>query len=58
VLLAALPACADVIHLKNGRTIWADQVRETKNRVEYDLGEDTYACLLYTSTSRTKLAGV
>jgi tetratricopeptide (TPR) repeat protein len=43
VLLAALPACADVIHLKNGRTIWADQVRETKNRVEYDLGEDTYA---------------
>ena len=43
MLLAALPACADVIHLKNGRTIWADQVRETKNRVEYDLGEDTYA---------------
>jgi len=43
VLLAALPACADVIHLKNGRTIWADQVRETKTRVEYDLGEDTYA---------------
>src|SRR5208337_3776743 len=43
VLLAALPAPADVIHLKNGRTIWADQVRENKNRVEYDLGEDTYA---------------
>src|ERR1700687_758634 len=43
VLLAALPACDDVIHLKNGRAIWADQVRETKNRVEYDLGEDTYA---------------
>src|SRR5271157_935090 len=45
VLLPALPAPADVIHLKNGRTIWADQVRETKNndRVEYDLGEDTYA---------------
>jgi tetratricopeptide (TPR) repeat protein len=45
VLLPALPAPADVIHLKNGRTIWADQVRESKNsdRVEYDLGEDTYA---------------
>ena len=43
VLFATLPAPADVIHLKNGRTIWADQVRETKDRVEYDLGEDTYA---------------
>jgi len=45
VLLPALPAPADVIHLKNGRTIWADQVRESKNkdRVEYDLGEDSYA---------------
>jgi len=45
VLLAALPASADVIHLKNGRTIWADQVRESKDkdRVEYDLGDDTYA---------------
>jgi hypothetical protein len=43
VLLLALPAPADVIHLKNGRTIWADQVRESKDRVEYDLGEDTYA---------------
>src|ERR1035438_3505136 len=45
VLLAALSARADVIHLKNGRTIWADQVREDKNkdRVEYDVGEDTYA---------------
>ncbi|MGA7687112.1 MAG: peptidase MA family metallohydrolase [Terriglobales bacterium] len=45
VLLAALSAPAAVIHLKNGRTIWADQVREDKNkdRVEYDVGEDTYA---------------
>ena len=45
VLLAALPASADIIHLKNGRTIWADQVRESKDkdRVEYDLGDDTYA---------------
>ncbi|HVM92512.1 MAG TPA: peptidase MA family metallohydrolase [Terriglobales bacterium] len=45
VLLTALSAPADVIHLKNGRTIWADQVREDKNkdRVEYDVGENTYA---------------
>ncbi len=43
VLLVAVAAPADVIHLKNGRTIWADQVRQTKDHVEYDLGEDTYA---------------
>ena len=43
VLLPALPASADVIHLKNGRTIWADQARENKDHVEYDLGENTYA---------------
>jgi tetratricopeptide (TPR) repeat protein len=43
VCLAAISASADVIHLKNGRTIWADQVRENGNHVEYDLGEDTYA---------------
>ena len=49
VLLSALPAPADVIRLKNGRTIWADQVRQipnkdpNKDRVEYDVGEDTYA---------------
>ncbi len=42
-VLAGLPAAADVIHLKNGRTIWADAVRENKDRVEYDVGEDTYA---------------
>ncbi|MFZ1130557.1 MAG: peptidase MA family metallohydrolase [Terriglobales bacterium] len=43
VLLTTLPAPADIIHLKNGRTIWADQVRDNKDHVEYDLGEDTYA---------------
>ncbi len=36
-------AWADVIHLKNGRTIWADHVRETGNHIEYDIGEDSYA---------------
>jgi hypothetical protein len=43
VLFTALAAPADVIRLKNGRTIWADQVRENKGRIEYDVGEDTYA---------------
>lgn len=39
----ALRAAADVIHLKNGRTIWADEVRQTKDRVQYELGDDTYS---------------
>src|SRR5882757_1378191 len=43
VLFCALSVSADVIRLKNGRTIWADQVRQNKDRVEYDVGEDTYA---------------
>ena len=34
---------AEVIHLKNGRTIWADHVRENGNHIEYDVGEDSYA---------------
>jgi len=41
--LTAAWAHADVIHLKNGRLIWADHVRQTAARVEYDLGDDTYA---------------
>lgn len=40
--LAAVSAPAEVIHLKNGRTIWADQVRENGARIEYDIGEDSY----------------
>src|SRR5215470_6083427 len=35
-------AWADTIHLKNGRTIPADRVRENGNRYEYEIGEDTY----------------
>lgn len=42
-LLPVLPAAADVIHLKNGRSIWADEVRQTKERVEYLLGDDNYS---------------
>lgn len=45
ILLCALAGAssADTIHLKNGRTIVADVVREKGERVEYDIGEDTYA---------------
>jgi hypothetical protein len=40
-----LPAVswADTIHLKNGRTIVADHVRENGNHYEYDVGDDSYA---------------
>jgi tetratricopeptide (TPR) repeat protein len=38
-------ARADTIHLKNGRTILADQVRENGNHYEYDIGDDSYAIL-------------
>src|SRR5580700_5816116 len=36
-------ARADTIHLKNGRTILADTVRESGNHYEYDIGDDSYA---------------
>ena len=42
-MLFALAALADTIHLKNGRTILADHVRENGNRYEYEVGDDTYA---------------
>jgi len=41
--LAAAGASAEVIHLKNGRTIWADRVRENGSHLEYDLGDNTFA---------------
>src|ERR1700735_4345905 len=45
VCLGLIPvaASADTIHLKNGRTILADHVRENGNRYEYDIGDDSYA---------------
>ena len=36
-------AWADTIHLKNGRIILADHVRENGNRYEYNIGDDSYA---------------
>jgi tetratricopeptide (TPR) repeat protein len=41
--LALAGASADTIHLKNGRTIVADHVRENGNHYEYDIGDDSYA---------------
>jgi tetratricopeptide (TPR) repeat protein len=42
-LASVVCASAEAIHLKNGRTIWADQVRDTGTHVEYDIGDNTYA---------------
>jgi tetratricopeptide (TPR) repeat protein len=41
-VFADLRSVADVIHLKNGRKIWADHVREEGTHVEYDVGDDSY----------------
>src|SRR5271154_209641 len=43
MMLACAFALADTIHLKNGRTILVDHVRENGNRYEYEIGDDTYA---------------
>jgi tetratricopeptide (TPR) repeat protein len=43
LVLACVAASGDTIHLKNGRAILADHVRENGNRYEYDVGDDSYA---------------
>jgi tetratricopeptide (TPR) repeat protein len=43
--LGNVSAPADVIHLKNGRKIWADHIRESGAKIEYDVGDDSYAIL-------------
>jgi hypothetical protein len=43
IAYAVAGAWADTIHLKNGRTIVADQVRENGRHYEYDIGDDSYA---------------
>lgn len=42
-MLWPLAAAAETIKLKNGRTIVADSVRERGSRVEYEIGDNTYA---------------
>ena len=51
------PAAADIIHLKNGRTIWADHVRENGTHVEYDVGEDSYK-ILKSSVASVESGGI
>jgi tetratricopeptide (TPR) repeat protein len=43
ILLGSVASPADVVHLKNGRTIWADRVREQGGHIEYDVGDNSYA---------------
>ena len=43
VLLFALTCSADTIRLKNGRVIYADRVHENNGRVEYEIGDNSYA---------------
>jgi tetratricopeptide (TPR) repeat protein len=43
LMFALEAASADTIHLKNGRTILADHVRENGTRYEYEIGDDSYA---------------
>jgi tetratricopeptide (TPR) repeat protein len=43
IQLGATCASADTIHLKNGRTILADSVRENGDHCEYNIGDNAYA---------------
>src|SRR3984957_249208 len=43
--LGLTSALADTIHLKNGRSIVADHVRESGTHYEYEIGDDSYAIL-------------
>jgi tetratricopeptide (TPR) repeat protein len=58
MLALALPAAsADTIHLKNGRTILVDHVRENGNRCEYEIGDGTYA-IPRSSVDRVEAGGI
>jgi len=57
VLTSALLCRADVIHLKNGRIIWADHVRPNGTHVEYDVGDNSYA-IPSSSVDRVENGGV
>jgi tetratricopeptide (TPR) repeat protein len=56
MMLACAFALADTIHLKNGRTILADHVRENGSRYEYEVGDDTYA-IPKSSVDRIEVGG-
>ena len=56
-MVCAAAASADTIHLKNGRTILADHVRENGNRYEYEVGDDSYA-IPKSSVERVEAGGM
>src|SRR5207244_1907881 len=47
----------EVIHLKNGRSIWAERTRQNGSHVEYDIGDDSYA-IPKSSVERIEAGGV
>jgi tetratricopeptide (TPR) repeat protein len=55
--LGAVCARGEVIHLKNGRTIWADHVHEKGTRIEYDIGDNSYA-IPKSSVERVEAGGL
>ncbi len=55
--MLASAAWADTIHLKNGRIILADHVRENGSRYEYDIGDDSYA-IPKSSVDRVETGGM
>src|ERR1700693_4133018 len=57
LFLGADCAVAEVIHLKNGRTIYADQVHENGSHLEYEIGEDSYA-IPKSAVDRVEAGGV
>jgi tetratricopeptide (TPR) repeat protein len=57
LFLGAACASAEVIHLKNGRTIYADQVHENGSHLEYEVGEDSYA-IPKSSVERIEAGGI
>jgi tetratricopeptide (TPR) repeat protein len=57
MLVACAAGVADTIHLKNGRTIAADHVRENGSRYEYDVGDDSYA-IPKSSVDRVEAGGM
>ena len=56
-LILACAASADTIHLKNGKNIVADRVRENGSHYEYEIGDDTYA-ILKSSVDHIEAGGV
>src|SRR5580698_1273065 len=58
IWLLTLPVVgADTIHLKNGRAIVADHVRENGSHYEYDIGDDSYA-IPKSSVDRVEAGGM